>query len=137
MNGDNSQKESCVPVDENKNQIAISATVERISEERIEKDGSVTKKTAECLNFTGDAALLVAQEQAKAIERESIATADGIKNGLTVIGIGLGIGAACGVYSAIKKESDISTTSTSGETITTDAKVPGNDNIPGNGSGAA
>ena len=36
-----------------------------------------------------------------------------------------------------KNTSDTSTTPASGGAVTTDVKVPGNDNIPGNGGGAA
>jgi len=96
------------------------------------KDGGHRYVYTEKKHFTGDAADRIAQEQSKAIERESQAKSEGIKTGLTLLGGG---GALALIFAA--RSPNASTTPASGGTITTDAKVPGNDNIPGNGSGAA
>ena len=94
--------------------------------------------------LTGEAAKMVAAAMAT-VEEEKGKTAiegfRGILNALRELSKRHGNKIAFGVMLIagwkFLDKSDTSTTPASGGTITTDAKVPGNDNIPGNGSGAA
>ncbi|WP_297047339.1 hypothetical protein [uncultured Desulfovibrio sp.] len=108
--------------------------IENFSEKTISHEGTTTTtKKGERKIFYGDAALAVADAEAHAIERESVAKSEGIK----VIAKGAAIGVGASIFYAFASSLNTPPTSASREAIPTDAKVPGNDDIPGNVGGTA
>ena len=108
--------------------------IERISEKSVTCGEKVLiTKDTERKTFTGEAALIVANEEAAAIQRESQAICEGIKGITKGVALGMFVGTAYAIHSSLNS----SPASASGKTISTDAKISGNDDIPGNGGGTA
>lgn len=106
--------------------------IERISEQSVTCGEKVsTTKETERKTFTGEAALIVANEEAAVMRRESQTKCEGMK----IITKGIAVGLAVGTAYALGSFLNNSPASASGKAIPADAKVTGNDNIPGNGGG--
>ncbi len=107
--------------------------IEKISEKSVTcGDKVLTTKDTERKTFTGEAALIVANEEAAVMRRESQARCEGIKTiAKGVVFLGVAVGTACALGPFLNN----SPTPASGKTVATDAKISGNDNIPGNGGG--
>lgn len=118
--------------------ISPQCCIENFSEKTISHEGTTTTtKKGERKIFYGDAALAVADAEAHAIERESVAKSEGIKEIAKGAAKGAAIGVGASIFYAFASSLNTPTTSASREAIPTDAKVPGNDDIPGNVGGTA
>lgn len=120
-------------MDEKNNLTPPSCFIETDVQETSQPDGTSYRRVVEKRYFTGDAANKIAEEQSKAIERESQAKAEGIKAGLTLVGAGAGMGALI----ALVRSSNTPAASTSSKAVTADTKIPIDHNVPGNGGGTA
>lgn len=109
-------------------QCYIEKTVERIDES---STGKTTLKETEKRIFTGDAAKIIAREEAEGIKRISLAKSDRIKTIAKGAAWGIGIGLTCLITS-----SDTPSASAPSKAVSTDGEIPGDNDVSGNGGRA-
>ena len=113
-------------------QESCQCNVERISEKSVTCEGkTVITKNTERKVFSGEAALIVANEEAAATQRESQAKCESIKT----IGVAAGIGALVGTAFAVTSFLNNSSAPASGKAVSSDVKVSGDDDISGKTGG--